>query len=166
MPRIAALQMLRSTVKTVSAPAISSFRGSIPHPTQRFGVTAASRNTRFQAARYGLTWVGLAPTDRASFAAFGALRLMTNSYFTLHPATILIASAFNHFGPTAIANLVVQCRARCDLALCGGFAISTRNAAGGLAFCRFARSWAPTQSDAQDSRCATVPGLIANSVAE
>jgi hypothetical protein len=30
--------------------------------------TAASRNTRFQAARYGLTWVGLAPTDRASFA--------------------------------------------------------------------------------------------------
>jgi LDH2 family malate/lactate/ureidoglycolate dehydrogenase len=33
-----------------------------------FGVTAASRNARFQAARYGLTWVGLAPTDRASFA--------------------------------------------------------------------------------------------------
>src|SRR5262249_57897718 len=33
-----------------------------------FGVAAASRNTRFQAARYGLTWVGLAPTDRASFA--------------------------------------------------------------------------------------------------
>src|SRR5262249_29379997 len=33
-----------------------------------FGVTAASRNTRFQAARYGLAWVGLAPTDRASFA--------------------------------------------------------------------------------------------------
>src|SRR5262249_3842491 len=28
----------------------------------------ASRNTRFQAARYGLTWVGLAPTDRAGFA--------------------------------------------------------------------------------------------------
>jgi hypothetical protein len=33
-----------------------------------FGVAAASRNTRLQAARYGLTWVGLAPTDRASFA--------------------------------------------------------------------------------------------------
>src|SRR5262249_1310362 len=97
MPRIAALHMLRSTVKTVSAPAISSFRGSIPHPTQRFGVTAASRNTRFQAPPYGLTWVGLAPTDRASFAAFAALRLMTNSYFTLHPATILIASAFQSF---------------------------------------------------------------------
>src|SRR5215813_9885559 len=33
-----------------------------------FGVAAASRNTRFQAARYGLTCVGLSPTDRASFA--------------------------------------------------------------------------------------------------
>jgi hypothetical protein len=33
-----------------------------------FGVAAASRNTRFQAARYGLTWAGLAPADRASFA--------------------------------------------------------------------------------------------------
>src|SRR5262245_59941389 len=33
-----------------------------------FGVAAASRNSRFQAARYGLIWVGLAPTDRASFA--------------------------------------------------------------------------------------------------
>ncbi len=32
-----------------------------------FGVTAASRNTRFQAARYDLTWAGLAPADRASF---------------------------------------------------------------------------------------------------
>src|SRR5215471_702196 len=32
-PRIMALYMLRSAVKTVSAPAISSFRGSIPHPT-------------------------------------------------------------------------------------------------------------------------------------
>ena len=35
MPRIAALHMLRSTMNTVSAPAISSFRGSIPHPTHR-----------------------------------------------------------------------------------------------------------------------------------
>src|SRR5262249_10028786 len=33
-----------------------------------FGVAAASRNTRFQATRYGLTWAGLAPADRASFA--------------------------------------------------------------------------------------------------
>src|SRR5258706_6522416 len=33
MPRIAALLMLRSTMKTVSAPASRSFRGSLPHPT-------------------------------------------------------------------------------------------------------------------------------------
>ena len=33
-----------------------------------FGVTAASRNTRFQAVRYDLTWAGLAPADRASLA--------------------------------------------------------------------------------------------------
>ena len=33
-----------------------------------FGAAAASRNTRFQATRYGLTWAGLAPADRASFA--------------------------------------------------------------------------------------------------
>src|SRR5262245_8526857 len=33
-----------------------------------FGVAAASRNTRFQAARYDLTWVGLASDDRASSA--------------------------------------------------------------------------------------------------
>jgi hypothetical protein len=33
-----------------------------------FGVIAASRNTRFQATRYGLTWAGLAPADRASLA--------------------------------------------------------------------------------------------------
>jgi hypothetical protein len=32
-----------------------------------FGIAAASRNTRFQAARYGLTRAGLAPADRASF---------------------------------------------------------------------------------------------------
>src|SRR6201987_4134587 len=32
-PRIMALHILRSAVKTVSAPAISSFRGSISHPT-------------------------------------------------------------------------------------------------------------------------------------
>src|SRR4249920_1697181 len=34
MPRITALHMLRSTMTTISAPAVSSFRGSITHPTQ------------------------------------------------------------------------------------------------------------------------------------
>ena len=33
-----------------------------------FGIAAASRNTRLQAARCDLTWAGLAPADRASFA--------------------------------------------------------------------------------------------------
>ena len=42
-----------------------------------FGVAAASRNTRFQAARYGFTWAGLAPADRASFA--GAFRYSITS---------------------------------------------------------------------------------------
>jgi hypothetical protein len=32
-----------------------------------FGIAAASRNPRFQAARYGLTRAELAPADRASF---------------------------------------------------------------------------------------------------
>ena len=32
-----------------------------------FGIAAASRNTRLQAARYGFTWTGLAPAERASF---------------------------------------------------------------------------------------------------
>jgi len=32
-----------------------------------FGIAAASRNTRFRAARYGPTQAGLAPADRASF---------------------------------------------------------------------------------------------------
>ena len=67
-----------------------------------FGIAAASRNTRLQAARCDLTWAGLAPADRASFAgafphsitssarassvggtsrpsAFAVLRLMTSS---------------------------------------------------------------------------------------
>src|SRR4249920_1936324 len=34
MPRITALHMLRSIMTTISAPAVSSFRGSLPHPTQ------------------------------------------------------------------------------------------------------------------------------------
>jgi hypothetical protein len=36
MPRMTALHMLRSTITTVSAPASSSFRGSITHPTQPY----------------------------------------------------------------------------------------------------------------------------------
>src|SRR5437588_3549217 len=73
MPRLRSRKFYLPQMKTVSAPAISSFRGSIDTPRNScvrfvFGVAAASRNTRFQAACYGLTWARLAPADRASFA--------------------------------------------------------------------------------------------------
>src|ERR1700681_3535049 len=73
MPRITALHMLRSTVKTVSAPASSSFRGSLPHPTQPLCTLRVRRHRRLTqhslpGGSLGLTWAGLAPADRASFA--------------------------------------------------------------------------------------------------
>jgi len=46
MPRMTALHMLRSTMKTVSAPAISSFRGSLPHPTQQLCTLRVRRHRR------------------------------------------------------------------------------------------------------------------------
>src|SRR6266508_4203840 len=48
MPRIAALLMLRSTMKTVSAPAIRSFRGSLPHPTHSLCTLRVRRHRRMQ----------------------------------------------------------------------------------------------------------------------
>ena len=73
MPRITALHMLRSTMKTVSAPASSSFRGSLPHPTQPLCTLRVRRHRRLTqhslpGGLLGLTWAGLAPADRASFA--------------------------------------------------------------------------------------------------
>src|SRR5262245_29087496 len=73
MPRIAALHMLRSTVSTVSAPASSSFRGSLPHPTHPLCTLRVRRHRRLtQHSLPGdllsLTCDGLAPADRASFA--------------------------------------------------------------------------------------------------
>src|SRR6202049_3551747 len=54
VPRITAPHMLLSAVATASAPAISRFRGSIPHPkrslcTLRRGRHLPRRNTRYQA---------------------------------------------------------------------------------------------------------------------
>src|SRR6266511_2403251 len=46
MPRITALLMLRSTMKTVSAPASSSFRGSLPHPTHPLCTLRVRRHRR------------------------------------------------------------------------------------------------------------------------
>src|SRR6476659_3914304 len=65
--------MLRSTMKTVSAPTSSSFRGSLPHPTQPLCTLRVRRRRRLTqhslpGGSLGLTWAGLAPADRASFA--------------------------------------------------------------------------------------------------
>src|SRR5207344_1652332 len=80
MPRITALHILRSTVEKVSAPASSSFRGSLPHPTQPLCTLRVRRYRRLTQHSLpgdllGLTWAGLAPADRASFA--GAFRYST-----------------------------------------------------------------------------------------
>ena len=66
VPRITALHMLRSTITTVSAPANSSFRGSITHPTQPLCTLRVRRYRRLtQHSLPGdlllLTWAGLAP---------------------------------------------------------------------------------------------------------
>src|ERR1700731_3051996 len=72
MPRMTALHMLRSTISTVSAPAKSSFRGSITHPTQSLCTLRVRRRRRLTqhslpGCLLGLTWAGLTPADRASF---------------------------------------------------------------------------------------------------
>jgi hypothetical protein len=72
VPRLTALPMLRSTMKTVSAPAIRSFRGSLPHPTQPLCTLRVRRRRRLTqhslpGCLLGITWTGLAPADRASF---------------------------------------------------------------------------------------------------
>ena len=71
MPRIAALLMLRSTMKTVSAPASRSFRGSLPHPkhplcTLRVRHRCCLTQHSLPGSLLGLTWAGLPPADRAS----------------------------------------------------------------------------------------------------
>src|SRR6266511_904181 len=73
-PCIAALLMLRSTMETVSAPAICPFRGSIHTPRNscvRFvaGVAAGLTQHSLPGGSLRLTWAGLPPADRASFLA-------------------------------------------------------------------------------------------------
>src|SRR5215469_17529760 len=72
-PRLAALSVLRSTGCTVSAPATYPLRGSITHPTQPLCTLRGRRRRRLTqhslpGCLLGITWVGLSPTDRASFA--------------------------------------------------------------------------------------------------
>src|SRR6266516_2042544 len=73
MPRITALLLLRSTMKTVSAPASRSFRGSLPHPTHPLCTLRVRRHRRLTqhslpGGLLGLTWAGLSPADRASLS--------------------------------------------------------------------------------------------------
>ena len=74
VPRITLLAvqlMWRSAVETASAPAIRTFRGSITHPTQQLCTLRGRRYRQLTqhstpGGVLGLTWAGLAPTDRAS----------------------------------------------------------------------------------------------------
>ena len=99
MPRMTALHMLRSTISTVSAPASSSFRGSITHPTQPLCTLRVRRRRRLTqhslpGGLLGLTWAGLAPADRASFA--GAF-----AYIRLHD--VIFAAANHNVTPGGVA---------------------------------------------------------------
>src|ERR1700731_3946734 len=82
VPRMTALLILRSTIETGSAPAISPFRGSITHPTQQLCTLRGRRYRRLAqhsppGGSLRLTWVGLAPTDRASLLALSSIRATT-----------------------------------------------------------------------------------------
>ncbi len=64
--RMAMPDMLPSTILKASASAMSSFRGSMAHPTGLLCTLQTprrrdARNTHYQAARYGPTWAGLPP---------------------------------------------------------------------------------------------------------
>ena len=106
MPRIAALLILRSTMKTVSAPASRSFRGSLPHPTQPLCTLRVRRHRRLTqhslpGGLLDLTWAGLAPADRASFAgAFVAV----GTRVTSRPPHRSVHAAFPHTAPTSGIN--------------------------------------------------------------
>src|ERR1700722_2596134 len=73
MPRMAPLPMLRSPTNTVSAPAMTQFRGSITHPTRQLCTLRGRPHDRYltqhslPGGSLGLTWAGLPPADRASF---------------------------------------------------------------------------------------------------
>ena len=88
MPRMTALHMLRSTISTVSAPANSSFRGSITHPTQPLCTLRVRRYRRLTQHSLpgdllGLTWAGLAPADRASFAGAFTYSITSSAILTI-----------------------------------------------------------------------------------
>src|SRR5262249_6531532 len=84
MPRITALHMLRSTMKTVSAPASSSFRGSIAHPTQPLCTLRVRRCRRLTqhslpGGLLGLTCAGLPPAESRQLCLAPSVYLITSS---------------------------------------------------------------------------------------
>src|ERR1700720_2221055 len=86
---LTALHMLRSTITTVSAPANSSFRGSITHPTQLLCTLRVRRRRRLTqhslpGGLLGLTWAGLTPADRASFAGAFAYSITSSAMASRH----------------------------------------------------------------------------------
>ena len=96
MPRITALHMLRSTIRTVSAPASSSFRGSLPHPTQPLCTLRVRRRRRLtqHSLPGGLLGLALSCDTREQAdgaAAFAARRLPNHARIPLErmydPAT-------------------------------------------------------------------------------
>jgi hypothetical protein len=80
-PRITVRLMWRSAAKDNLRPQARVFRGSITHPTQplcTLRVRHCCRLTQHSlpGGLLGLTWVGLAPTDRASFPGAFPLRTL------------------------------------------------------------------------------------------
>src|SRR5258705_7456883 len=99
-PRLAALSVLRSTLCTVSAPATYPLRGSITPPTQPLCTLRGRRRRRLTqhslpGCLLSITWVGLSPTDRASFA-WRLRRVGPRAAF--HPPTRLSASPVRQSG--------------------------------------------------------------------
>jgi hypothetical protein len=72
-----------------------------------FGIAAASRNTRFRAARCGLTWAGLAPADRASFAGAFAYSITSSARARKDSGIVrpIAFAAFRFDGPLEFRRL-------------------------------------------------------------
>jgi hypothetical protein len=113
-PRITASHVLRSTIRTVSAPASSSFRGSLPHPTQPLRTLRVQRRRRLtQHSLPGgplrLTWAGLAPADRVAGAFPYSI---TSSARSRIPVGIVTPSAFAALRLTTVSNAIACCTGR------------------------------------------------------
>jgi hypothetical protein len=112
--------ILRSTMSTVSAPAIRLFRGSIDTPCNccvRFVavVTSGSRNTHYRAARYDLTRTGLSPAGprqppgafRPAVSPLQSWLPVFRSYYTFRDALMIVrlpATAHEHSHAKAQGN--------------------------------------------------------------